>query len=395
MLKINKLLLSLTLAFFFILSFSTALSVDSINNEELHFFWTDGCPFCEQQKVFLEEINPKYPDLIIYDYLITEVDNIPILKRLVAEHPGSERYLGVVPLTFIDGHFFVGFNEDIASRIKRVISADKKSENRVEYINNNDILGTDYQDESEATLSIPIIGEINPDEWSLALLAMTIGTVDGFNVCSLGALVLILSLVLGLKSRKLTLILGGTFILITVTVYGLLVFMWHKVFLIFAPYLNFMEAIIGTAAFLGGLYFMSQFFKFIKRGAVCESQKNTIIQRATKRIQKSFEENRSILSILGGVILFAITVTIVEFPCTAVFPVIFTGILAEAGIPLSVAIGYILIYLLFYTLDEVAIFLIAVFTRKIWITSGKFMPVVSLIGAAILFFLSYYYFFVL
>ncbi|MCD5396935.1 MAG: hypothetical protein LRZ98_02300 [Candidatus Pacebacteria bacterium] len=68
---------------------------------------------------------------------------------------------------------------------------------------------------------------------------------------------------------------------------------------------------------------------------------------------------------MGGVCLFAVIVTIVEFPCTAIFPVIFTGILVEANIPLSASIFYILLYLLFYMLDELAIFLIAVYTKKI------------------------------
>jgi len=46
-------------------------------------------------------------------------------------------------------------------------------------------------------------------------------------------------------------------------------------------------------------------------------------------------------------------------------------------------------------LDEVTVFLVVIFTRKIWIASGPFMTWASFGGALVLFFISYYYFFVL
>ncbi len=356
--------------------------VKASENKELHFFWIEGCPFCQHQKEFLVGLKERHTDLKIFDYSISEEETIPILSDFIDRHKGSEKYHGVVPLTFIDNKFFVGFNDAVGEDIERAVIYYQKN-----IKNNQEIVG--------GGITIPIIGEIDLENWSLGTLAITIGIIDGFNVCSLGALVLILTLVLGLKSRKLTLILGGMFIFISVFVYGLLVFMWHQIFSILMPYVDFMETIIAIAALLGAFYFLRQFFKFIKKGAVCDSQSNSVVQKAIKRIQKIFKERKNIWALLGGVCLFAVIVTIVEFPCTAIFPVIFTGILVEANIPLSASIFYILLYLLFYMLDELAIFLIAVYTKKIWISSGKFMPIISLLGAGILFFIAYYYLFVL
>jgi len=348
----------------------------------LHFFWMEGCPFCEQQKIFLQELKEEYPTLQIRDYSIPNSTNEQILQEMINLHPEAKRYLGIVPITFLGDNFFLGFNPEIEKQIRdRVafyygdIATIPEPENRV--------------------FDVPFIGVINIENWSLVALAIIIGAVDGFNVCSLGALVLILSLVLTFKSRKLTLILGGSFILITVAVYGVLMFAWHQLFLVFSPYLFLMRLIIGTISLLGGLYLIRQFFRSWKKGPVCESQENKIIRIARNKLEEVFQKKGGILPLLTAIALFAMIITIVEFPCTAVFPLIFTGILAGANLSTMAALPYILIYLFVYMLDELAIFLIAVLTRNIWIASPKFMNILSIIGATLLFFISYYYFFVL
>ena len=348
----------------------------------LYFFWARGCPFCEQQKVFLQELKKEYPALHVRDYSIPDPRNEQILKEMIDLHPGAERYFGSVPMTFFGDNFFIGFDSGVEQRIRSQVAFYYGEIAAVPEL-------------GDRTFDVPLIGVIGIENWSLGALAIIIGAIDGFNVCSLGALILILSLVLTFKSRKLTLILGGSFILVTVIVYGILMFIWHQLFLVFAPYLLLMRIIIGTMALLGGLYLARQFFRFWKKGPVCESRENKIIRIATSKLEAVFQKKKGILALLTAITLFALVITIVEFPCTAVFPLIFTGILAEANLSTMAALPYILIYLLFYMLDELAIFLVAVFTRNIWIASPKFMTVFSAIGAALLFFISYYYFFVL
>jgi len=356
----------------------------------LHFFWMEGCPFCEQQKIFLQELKEEYPILQIRDYSIPNPMNEQILQEMLQKmidlRPESksevERYLGIVPITFLGDNFFPGFNSAIGQQIR----------NQVAFYHGG---ATVIPEPENRTFDVPLIGVINIENWSLGALAVIIGAVDGFNVCSLGALVLILSLVLAFKSKKLTLILGGSFILITVVIYGLLMFVWHQLFLVFSPYLFLMRLIIGTISLLGGLYLARQLFNSWKRGPVCETQENKIVRMARIKLEEVFQKKGGILPLLTAIIFFAAIITIVEFPCTAVFPLIFTGILAEAGLSTIAALPYILIYLFVYMLDELAIFSMAVLTRNIWIASPKFMNIFSIIGATLLFFISYYYFFVL
>jgi len=348
----------------------------------LHFFWIDGCPFCEQQKIFLQELKKEYPTLQVRDYSIPDPINEQILQEMINLHPEAKRYLGIVPITFLGDSFFLGFDSEVEKQIR----------DRVAFHHGETATVSEPENR---TFDVPLIGVINIENWSLGALAVIIGAVDGFNVCSLGALILILSLVLAFKSRKLTLVLGGSFILITVVVYGVLMFVWHQLFLVFSPYLFLMRVIIGTIALLGGLYLARQLFNSWKRGPVCETQENKIVRIARTKLEEVFQKKGGLLPLLTAIVLFALVITIVEFPCTAVFPLIFTGILAGANLSTMAALPYILIYLFVYMLDELIIFLIAVLTRNIWIASPKFMNVLSIIGATLLFFISYYYFFVL
>ena len=221
------------------------------------------------------------------------------------------------------------------------------------------------------------------------MLAIVLGIVDGFNVCSLGALVIILGLVMVLKSRKRILLLGGLFLLITGLVYGLLIFMWHQLFSILSPYIKSMEILIGILSLIGAIYLAREYFKSRKAGATCSS--DGIISKLSPKVEKIFSQKKNLIILSGVVILFAAIITIIEFPCSALLPLIFAGVLVEAQLSLPLTIVYLSIFLLFYLLDEIIIFLIAFFTMRIKIISPKFINLFTLIASLIFFFLGSFY----
>lgn len=378
--KTFKIFLAVTLLFFLSLPVFAQKETDL----ELNFFGAPGCPYCEKEKIFLGEIAEKYPDLKINIYSLSEEGAVEKMMELINKYPGSEKYLGSVPITFLAEEFFVGFSEEKGLQIENSIknfyqrAEEESEENTVKDI-----------------FSLPFLGEIDPQGKSLFVLAAVIGLIDGLNICSLGALILILVLVLALESRRMTFIFGGLFILITILVYGFLIFLWHQIFSFIVPYMSLIKIIIGGAALFGGFYFFKQFLKFRKQGPACEMKEGKIISTATRKLEDSFKQRKNFLFLLGAVILFAAVVTIIEFPCSAVFPVVFTGILAQANLSFLTSIFYMTLYLLFYMLIAIVIFLTAVFTKKIWIASGRVMTWISLIGALLLFFLSYYYLFMI
>ncbi|GAI47527.1 unnamed protein product, partial [marine sediment metagenome] len=148
------------------------------------------------------------------------------------------------------------------------------------------------------------------------------------------ALILILGLVLALRSKKKTLIFGGLFVFTTAVVYGFLIVLWYQIFSFFVSYLKLMEILIGLLGIGGGIYFLRQFIRFKKYGPMCEPGLGKgIMSKFSLRFQKLAGGPGNILLLLGSILLFAGIITVVEFPCSAVVPVIFAGVLSQAQLP--------------------------------------------------------------
>jgi len=353
---------------------------------EINFFYSLTCPHCAKEKIFLEKLEQKYPEIEIKKLPLSERKNIELLKEFYENYKVPSQIQGYVPITFIGEKYFLGFNEKIGQDIENyVLQEQPLQEQQLPEPTKEIVTPTTLEEKIE----IPILGEINPKKFSLPILAIILGFFDGFNACSLGALVLILGIVLALKSRSRILILGGTFILTTGIIYGILIILWHQLFLALSPFLRKTEILIGALAILGGIYFLREFLKFKKRGPVCEF--GGISQKLSQKFQKVSEKRVGILALIGAVFLFAAIITIVEFPCSAVLPVIFAGILTQAKVSIFLSFLYVGIFVLFYLLDEILVFLIAVFTMRLWIASPKFVTFLNLVASIMLFFLGIYY----
>lgn len=376
-----KKILFLLLIFSGILFVYQQTNAGSSNNLEINFFYSEVCSHCAAEKKFLDKMEEKYPQVKINRHSISLAQCRKELVDLCKEYD-IEQYIGLVPLTFIDEEFFLGFDDTEALKIENSIRRQ---------LGLKELLGA-----GNNQINLPIIGEVDISKYSLPVLAVILGTLDGFNVCSLGALILILGLILALRSRKKILIFGGIFILTTAIVYGFLIVLWHQLFSMLAPYQKVMAILIGIIGIGGGIYFLKEFIKFRKYGLACEAGKGGIVSKYTSKIQKILgseksEQSKNIFAIIAAILLFAVIITIVEFPCSAAVPVVFAGTLAKAQLPAILYLFYITLFLLFYMLDEILVFLIALFTLKLWLTSPKFVTWITLVEAIILFLFGFYY----
>jgi hypothetical protein len=87
---------------------------------------------------------------------------------------------------------------------------------------------------------------------------------------------------------------------------------------------------------------------------------------------------------LFGIIALAIIVNFIELACSAGLPIVFSNILAINGITGASSIGYVLIYVLFFMLDDIVVFSIVMFTLKLKVVSNKITKYNHLIGAILM-----------
>lgn len=111
----------------------------------------------------------------------------------------------------------------------------------------------------------------------------------------------------------------------------------------------------------------------------------------SKQFRSLIQNKARTLTIFFAVLLFAIVITVVEFPCSAAVPVAFAGMLTKAQLPGWLYVFYIALYVVLYMLDELLVFFIAFFTMKLWLTSPKFVTWITLAESLILFGLGAYY----
>lgn len=337
---------------------STAGYVDGVV-----LFYSPTCPHCHKEQKFLENLERTYPDLSIEQYSVDNREHIPYMMELAAQFEGATRALGNVPLTFVGSEYFVGYDSDNTTGAGIEAAA-------------RDVLGLVQVGERATSgaglIAVPFLGQVDPAEYSLPLLAILLGFLDGFNVCSLGALVLIIGLTLKLQRRRAILFFGGTFIVTTALVYGALIVLWYQIFDVFTAYLSLLKVAIILLSLGGGAYFLKEYVRMSKQGAVCQLQESPFIAKLSEHTSRAFEHPGRLLSVFGAVLAFAAVVAIVEFPCSAAVPVVFAGILAETGMSTVAYLLHIGLFVLFYLLDELIIFGIAAYKLKLWMMNGTF-----------------------
>ncbi len=342
---------------------------NSAEELEVHYFYQDGCPYCAQQEEFHEELKKKFPNLTIHKYDIERPESHQELEYLSEKHDVRIDRPGV-PMTFVGGEFFQGFDSHTPEQIETALRGE--------------------QVEEADEINLPLLGNLDPSSLSLPLLAILLGLIDGLNVCSIGALILILTIVMKFNSRPKILLFGGLFILTTVTVYGLIIFAWYGVFELFITRLGIARLFIGLAALIGATIFFRQFLEFYKHGPTCKTTTNQHIAKIVDKIKEHVTSGRLALVALA-IVLFSALITLIELPCSIALPMVFAGVLSEASLPTISYTFYIILYLLFYMLIELIIFLVAVFTKDVWYGPDKAVTWTTLLAALVLLGLAIYY----
>jgi len=94
------------------------LLITLVNAQEnevcVDLFYSETCPHCDQEKIFMNQLKQKYPTLIVNEFEVHyNQTNRKMFEEIGKKLGVSEKvYIaGVVPTIFINGKVFVGFSE--------------------------------------------------------------------------------------------------------------------------------------------------------------------------------------------------------------------------------------------------------------------------------------------
>ncbi len=360
-----------------------------------YLFYGRECPHCEELMEWLDVYMSENKNINLYKYEVWHSDENANKFLSVCDVLDTES--ASVPFLVIGEDYIVGFSslstpEDINRLFKKYEQEtyrDKVGETLGVVKKSNEKEKTDLKKEikeenkeQNKKFDVPILGEIDAKDVSLPFLAVVLGFVDGFNPCALWVLIFLITMLLGMKDRKKMWALGITFLVTSALVYTLFMVSWLS-FALFMGKVNIIKILVGTFAVIFGVYNILRFIKSFNKDTGCDVVNDTKRKKIINKI-KSIVHEKSFFVALLGVIVLAFSVNLIELMCSLGLPVVYTEVLSMNNLTIAQYAICIFIYILFYLLDDLIIFIIAMKTLKIKAISNKYLKYSHLIGGLIM-----------
>jgi thiol-disulfide isomerase/thioredoxin len=381
----------------------------------IYLFWGEGCPHCAKAKPYFESLAKKYPQIIYRPY---EVYYDEAGQKLFADMAAANGFeISGIPTALVGQYLMVGYAEDYQPQIEETIvhciqngclnagaglvedespalpapnqetATPEPTLTPAALAQNQPGLSSPAQPGSGGgltqshLLNLPVIGAVNLEQHSLTLSTALIALVDGFNPCSLWVLSMLIALVLHTGSRKKVLLIGLIFLTVTAGIYALFIAGLFSV-LRLVSFMGWVQVLVAGVALVFGLVNIKDYFWY-KTGVsftISDKQKPGIFQQ----IRRIIASSDSIWGLAGATVVMAAGVSIVEFSCTAGFPVLWTNLLVAQDVSAGVFVALLLLYLIIYQIDELVIFGSMVITLKASRLEEKQGRVLKLFGGMLM-----------
>lgn len=395
--KLFLLFFSLTVFNFF--SANVALADDTLLIEVLE---RKDCVHCQAEKAFLLELQKTRDDFSVVLYDI-DADG----KELFNQITEAEKIPKATPITIVGGVIIQGFEDSktTGKRFEELLDNSKgkkqisfssylknssKNQIQIEKVKNGACDdGTVCKTPGESFfVRIPIIGKIvDVSLYSLPMLAVVLGFVDGFNPCAMWVLVTFLLILSQTKSRKKLVQIAGLFIVAEAIMYYFILNVWFTAWN-FIGLDRIITPIVGIIAIGGGLFFLYEWYKSLGTKIACQIIDIENRSKIVKKI-KTFVTGEFTIFVAISIIGLAFTVNVIEFACSIGIPQAFTKILELNDLGFVRTQVLMLLYILLYMVDDILVFGLAVWGFGKLHLSEKYSQWSALIGGLLMLLLGY------
>lgn len=335
----------------------------------LYFFWSLACPHCLEARPFVEAIPAGRPWVKLHSLELTRhPENVRRYVALAGETGQPAQY---VPALLFCGRMQTGWDDDATSGQALVAGLDAcRAAART----------GSARDVARAlpapAFSVPLLGELSLDGYSLPLMTVLIAGLDAFNPCAFFVLLFLLSMLVHQKSRARMLAIGGVFVAVSGAMYFAFMAAWLNLFQLLGG-LAWVTLAAGALALVIGMVNVKDFFWF-GRGvslSIPRSRKPAITQRVRAILAAG-----SVPAMLAATVLLAVAVNFYELLCTAGFPMVYTRLLTLQELGATRHYLYLALYNLVYVIPLAVIVGTFAFTlgaRKLTEREGRLLKLMS------------------
>lgn len=350
----------------------------------LYFFVQDGCPACARMKPLIDDIAAVNERLTVHTLEVGRHMEFRILLLEAARAFGIERLS--VPAVFLGDRVWIGYGETAVRQIREEVTRclTEGCVDTFDLVSANleaDASEAPARTEAAGGADVPTLFGVSADELPLVVSTAAIAFLDGFNPCSLWVLTFLLAMVMHTGSRRRVLLVGSVFLLVTATIYGLFIvgIVQAVVLLAHVPWIRIVVVVMALAM---GAINIKDYFAF-KKGVslTISSKRQSKIAKQFAGLSRSTQSPGVLVATTAGL---AAGIAIIELPCTAGFPVVWSNLLAAAAVPWGVFTLLLAVYITIYLLIEVVLVASATIAfRKVVITErgGRML---KLFGGAIM-----------
>lgn len=383
----------------------------------VYFFWGDGCPHCAAAKPFLADLAARYPSVVIRDYEVWKhPDHRETFLQMTAKY-GFEPT--AVPTIFVGDRYWIGYAEEpYAREIEEAVAAcvgiggcPDAGAGVVEPLPTAalqpgaPLLGSVAQAAAPApaqnaagaaegaaqsavpmapassVLTLPLIGAVDLGAQSLILSTALIAFIDGFNPCSLWVLSMLLALTIHTGSRRKVFIIGAVFLTVTSLVYVLFIAGLFTMFTVldWVPWIQVVVALV--ALFFAAINIKDYFWYKEGVSLTIADDKKPGLYRSMRRVLNAGD---SMPALIGAAVVMSAGASLVEFSCTAGFPMLWTNLLVAQGATAATFALLLVLYMIIYQIDEIIIFTGAVIGLRASKLEEKQGRILKLIGGMLM-----------
>jgi cytochrome c biogenesis protein CcdA len=301
----------------------------------------------------------------------------------VAEAHGTDA--SGVPAVFVGGRFWVGDGGANRAAIAETVSACADGgcpDVAAAALGGKQVPVPAGDDEDTgAEVDVPLVGRHDVGGDSLLWATAVIAFADGFNPCSLWVLTVLLAMVLRTGSRGRVALIGGSYLVTAAAVYGLFLAGLFGALTV-VEYSWWLRGGVAAFALAFAAINVKDYFWF-GRGLSL-----TIPDRFKPRIARGSRslalEDRRLPAVVALTVGLAAGVSLLELPCTAGFPVVWSNLLAARGTPDGEFAVLLAVYLAVFLLDELAIFAVAATAMRIGRVEERHGRVLKLGGGVLM-----------
>ncbi len=368
----------------------------SVESVPVYFFGRDDCRFCLAEKEFMLDLTQQRSDFeLIYYNIGEDKESKSLFDRLVE----SRELPKVTPVTLIGGKLIQGFDADDTTGAIIIRAIDKAKEGKAisveQFISskNGEVLGSSSAgcesgslvpceaDEPRFLFTLPVVGAIDLETFSLFSLSTILGFVDGFNPCAMWVLVTFLLILLQIGDKKKMWQIAGLFIFAEAVMYFMILNVWYKTW-DFVGMDKMVTPLVGLLALGGGVYFLRKYFKN-RKTLTCDVTSMKYQQGVEAKIKKLIHSPLTIVTALG-IIGIAFSVNVIEFACSVGIPQAFTKILEMNALSFATHQFYIFVYTFFYMVDDLIVFGLALYSFNKLHSSYKYANFSALAGGILM-----------